>query len=82
MRDLSDLAVNSITATSQAAGNMTSSNATAMTAPGTEPVDPLPDRDHQGDPHLTPIGHSRSVLVGGAGNAGPGWDYVQGADHD
>ena len=36
--------------TSQAAGNMISSNERAMTAPGSQPADPLPDRDHQGDP--------------------------------
>lgn len=36
--------------TSQAAGNMISSNEQAMTAPGSEPADPLPDRAHQGDP--------------------------------
>jgi hypothetical protein len=44
---------------------MTSSNARAMTAPGTQPVDPLPDRAHQGDPTVTPIDHPRSVLVHG-----------------
>jgi hypothetical protein len=65
MDDLSRLAVNSITASSMAAGNMTSSNATAMTAPGTEPVDPLPDREQQGDPHLTPISHARTVIISG-----------------
>lgn len=52
MRDLSNLARNSITVTSQAGGNMTSSNEEAMTAPGSEPVDPLPDREHQSDPAL------------------------------
>lgn len=64
MQDLSHLAENSITATSQAAGNMLSSNAQAMTAPGSEPVDPLPDRARQDDPNLTqsgpdlPVGYS------------------------
>lgn len=49
-QDLSSLALNSLWPTSQAAGNMTSDAKEAMTAPGSEPVDPLPDRDHQGDP--------------------------------
>lgn len=39
--------------TSQAGGNMTSSNEQAMTAPGSRPVDPLPDRTDQGDPKVT-----------------------------
>jgi hypothetical protein len=61
MQDLSHLAAGSITATSQAGGNMMSSNDLAMTAPGSQPVDPLPDRDKQGRPELdvpaaTPVG--------------------------
>jgi hypothetical protein len=36
--------------TSQAAGNMTASNEQAMTAPGSQPVDPLPPAKDQGDP--------------------------------
>lgn len=50
MQDLSQLAEDSMWVTSQAAGNMTSSNENAMTAPGSRPVDPLPDRATQGDP--------------------------------
>lgn len=49
-QDLSELSRNSMWPTSQAAGNMTSNADEAMTAPGSEPVDPLPDRDHQGNP--------------------------------
>ena len=61
MQDLSHLAAGSITATSQAGGNMMSSSNLAMTAPGSQPVDPLPDRAKQGDPKLdvpaaTPVG--------------------------
>jgi hypothetical protein len=61
MQDLSHLAAGSITATSQAGGNMMSSNDLAMTAPGSQPVDPLPDRAKQGTPELdvpaaTPVG--------------------------
>jgi hypothetical protein len=52
-RDLSRLADNAITATSQAAGNMMSSNATAMTAPGSQPVSPLPPAADQDTPNLT-----------------------------
>ena len=53
-KDLSDmpLAKTSLWPTSQAAGNMTSTSEQAMTAPGSPPVDPLPDRDHQGDPSV------------------------------
>jgi len=47
------LAKSSMWPSSQAAGNMTSSNAQAMTAPGSDPVDPLPDRAEQGDPSVT-----------------------------
>ena len=64
MQDLSHLAANSVTATSQAAGNMVSSNDQAMTAPGSRPVDPLPDRTKQGEPDLDigpaqPVGTAR-----------------------
>lgn len=80
MRDLSSLAANGPWVTSQAGGNMTSSNEQAMTGKGTKPVDPLPDRDHQGDPHVTPIDKPRSVLEHGDdgqayapwGSRGPG----------
>ncbi len=56
MQDLSALARNGPWVTSQAGGNMISSNEQAMTGPGSEPVDPLPDRDRQGDPHVTYTG--------------------------
>jgi len=52
VRDLSALAGNSMTATSQAAGNMTSSNETAMTAPGSQPVTPLPPAQDQDTPNI------------------------------
>ena len=54
MQDLSGLAKNGPWVTSQAAGNMMSSNEQAMTAPGSVPVDPLPDRARQGDPAVDP----------------------------
>jgi hypothetical protein len=52
MRDLSALAKDTMWLTSQAGGNMQSSNRLAMTAPGSQPVDPVPDRTQQGDPHV------------------------------
>lgn len=52
MQDLSSLAADGPWITSQAAGNMTSSNEGAMTGKGSEPVDPLPDRSEQGDPKV------------------------------
>lgn len=52
MQDLSSLLpvdpVTALTPTSQAAGNMMSSNEAAMTAPGGLPVDPLPPSKDQG----------------------------------
>lgn len=51
--DLSQLAENSIWPTSQAGGNMQSSGRQAMTAPGSPPVDPVPDRTEQGDPGIS-----------------------------
>lgn len=69
LQDLSHLAVNSITATSQAAGNMTSSNRQAMTAPGSQPVDPLPPTMDQDDPNLT---MSPEIPVGTSGKPEPG----------
>jgi hypothetical protein len=50
--DLSELADDSMWPSSMAGGNMQSSNKLAMTAPGSEPVDPVPDRSEQGDPHV------------------------------
>ena len=52
MQDLSRLADGALTVSSMAAGNMVSSNEQAMTAPGSRPVDPLPDRANQGNPAL------------------------------
>lgn len=52
MQDLSALAKDSMWVTSQAGGNMVSSNEGAHTAPGSQPVDKLTDRDVQSDPHV------------------------------
>jgi hypothetical protein len=68
MQDLSSLAKNGPWVTSQAGGNMMSSTEQALTAPGSVPVDPLPDREHQGEPSLD---MSASVPVGTAGKRKP-----------
>ena len=60
MRDLSHLAADSLAVSSMAAGNMVSSNEHALTAPGSRPVDPLPDRTDQGDPAIE-VGAPRAV---------------------
>jgi hypothetical protein len=62
-QDLSGMAKDSMWPSSMAGGNMASSNEKAMTAPGSDPVDPLPDRAKQGDPTVDipesiPIGTS------------------------
>ena len=65
MQDLSSMAKNGPWITSQAGGNMMSSNEQAMTAPGSLPADPLPDRSEQGDPKVTATAKPRSVLTHG-----------------
>jgi hypothetical protein len=62
VQNLSHLAVNSITATSQSAGNSQSSNALAYTAPGSEPTDPAVARESQSDPTLTPADYTDSPV--------------------
>lgn len=82
IKDVSGLAAKSLAVTSQAGGNMMSSNHLAMTAPGSEPVDPLPDRREQGDPEITmsgpeiPVGTSGKPQARGSGSqvpAAPAW---------
>lgn len=68
------LARSSLWPTSQAGGNMTSSSQDAMTAPGSEPVDPLPDRAEQGDPAVRlppPVPPGTSGKPQASGQAGP-----------
>ena len=67
MKDLSSLAADSMWVTSQAAGNMTSSTEKALTAPGSRPVDPLPDRADQGDP-TGDLGEQKPPTVGATGS--------------
>jgi hypothetical protein len=52
MQDLSHLADNSMWPTSQEAGNMMSGRPAAMSAPGSDPVTPLPPAKDQGTPHV------------------------------
>lgn len=75
--DLSSLAENSAWPTSQAAGNMTSSARNAMTAPGSPPVDPVPDRTEQSDPSVAlgtpmPTGTSGKPQARGQSSYTPG----------
>lgn len=52
MQDLSSLADNSMWVTSQEAGNMMSGRPHAMSAPGSDPVTPLPPAKDQGTPQV------------------------------
>jgi hypothetical protein len=69
MRDLSALAADSMWITSQEGGNMIHDNTGAWSAPGTEPVTPMPDADHQPDPHVAMIPKPLSVGTTGQGYA-------------
>lgn len=68
-RDLSGLLhddpITALTPTSQAAGNMMSSNKAAMTAPGGIPVDPLPPSKDQGDVEIDVAGPVVKVSTSG-----------------
>jgi hypothetical protein len=48
--------ITALAPTSQAGGNMVSSNRLACTSPGSPPVDPLPPAKDQGDPKITASG--------------------------
>jgi len=48
--------ITALAPTSQAGGNMMSSNRLAMTSPGSPPTDPLPPAKDQGDPKITASG--------------------------
>lgn len=80
--DLSGLAKNSMWPTSQAAGNMMSDRPAAMSAPGSDPVDPLPPAKDQGEPEVAlpaqiPAGTSgkpqASKQAGPAPDTAPAW---------
>lgn len=70
MQDLSHLAADSMTVTSQEGGNLVHDNSPAMTAPGTEPVTPMPPVEDQPRPRLgtsarIPVGTQRQPRSGG-----------------
>lgn len=73
MEDLSHLfaggPISALTPTAQSAGNMTSSNAAAHTAPGSPPVDPMPPAEKQADPAITAEAHVSPVLLDQGGAA-------------
>jgi len=52
MRDLSNLAANSMWVTSQEGGNLVHDNSPAMTAPGSQPATPLPAVEKYADPKV------------------------------
>lgn len=60
MQDLSSLAKNAITVTSQEGGGLIHDNSPAMTAPGSTPATPQPKADVQSDPTLD-VGTARPV---------------------
>jgi hypothetical protein len=68
--------ISPLTGASMAAGNMMSSNDEAMTAPGSKPTDPLPDRDEQGDPKIT--ASSGPAVVRGGRDHHPSGGYRPG----
>lgn len=79
MQDLSNLfsdPLSALVVTSQAGGNMQSSNNDAMTAPGSKPTDPLPDRSEQGQPKVT-ASPGPQVVKGGKDHH-PGSTYSPG----
>jgi hypothetical protein len=57
MQDLSNLplAKTSLWVSSMSGGNTTSSNANAMSAPGSVPVDPMPNAKDAADPTVGPM---------------------------
>jgi len=75
MIDLSHLAQGSLSVSSMSGGNTTSSNAAAMTAPGSAPVDRLPSASQFGDPSLEFTAKPVGVYERGSGYAPspPAW---------
>lgn len=61
MQDLSHLAKGLTAGTSMEAGNMVYDQSDSMSAPGVEPVTPMPARQAQGSPEPKPINKPRSV---------------------
>jgi hypothetical protein len=76
IRDISDLAIDSMWATSQAAGNRTSLPDVAMTAPGSTPVDGELKPAEMADPHVSNSGPE--IPVGADGKPQPAQEHVPG----
>lgn len=72
MRDLSGLARDAMWVTSQEGGNMVHDNSPAMTAPGSQPVTPVPKAESQPDPAVE---MPSSRAVGEDGRPAPGKSY-------
>jgi hypothetical protein len=81
MQDLSSLLpgdpVTALAPTSQSGGNMMSDSKLAVTAPGSQPVDPLPPAKEQADPKVTPS-NSTQIKPGTAGRKKPRNGYSPG----
>ena len=76
MKDLSDLLPDPITAlapTSQEGGNMMSNSKLGSTAPGSEPVSPLPPAKEQADPKIS-ASNSQQIRPG-SGKRKPSTSY-------
>lgn len=78
MQDLSNLIpgdpITTLSPTSMAGGNMMSDNKLAMTAPGSQPVDPLPPAKEQADPKVS-ASNSRQIQPGTTGKRKPASGY-------
>jgi hypothetical protein len=81
-QDLSDVLpgdpISVLAPTSQEGGNQQSSNELAMTAPGSQPVDILKDRETQVDPKIEPT-NSTQIKPGTDGKPQPGNDHLPSA---
>ena len=78
MQDLSHILpsdpVTALAPTSQAGGNVMSSNNLVGTAPGSQPVDPLPPAKDQGEPKVIPS-NSTQIKTGTTGKRKPSASY-------
>lgn len=75
MEDLSRLSEGSLAVSSMSGGNTVSTNEAALTAPGSPPVDAMPNQSSQADPTLTLTAKHVSVYEHGTGYApsAPAW---------
>ena len=59
--------ISALVPTSQESGNMVASNRFARTAPGSQPVTPLPPSQDQGDPSVESITYEAPVRISEGG---------------